>query len=344
METFVEQLMQIIDSPEYGDCIWWNSPGNGFLLAPKKFTEKVVKKYFQGTKFESFTRKLNRWGFKRVMKGGSPAGVLMYRHDLFQSGKPELLKKMRTITNEQRKEMIRDHQMSTCQPAMHRFLLSEPAFEQWPGVANAGSSLTNVLRGLCRPSSTFLADRSSNRQEVNQHQSNAEKLTILRRLQGLPASSTMSSSIFVDRTLGDQQQANRVEPSAVLREMHRLEEDRNAMLIAAGLRHRLLHGQREELIGVTPSFRSSFPANVLASRILQAASQVPPSAAPEAAGLRLGYNLLNSIKPFSSVGVGFRQGAHQLQTTNAKHLPLFRSNGETETVNRFLAQEVPQYP
>jgi hypothetical protein len=311
--TFPEQLMQIIYSQEFGDSIWWNSPGDGFFLVPKKFTEKVVKKFFQGTKFESFTRKLNRWGFKRVMKGGSPAGVLMYHHDLFQSDKPELLKKMRTITTEQRKEqMIRDHQMPTCQPAMHRLRLSEPAFEQWPGVTNAGSSLTNALRGLCRPSSTFLTDRSNSRQVVSQVQSNAEKLTILRRLQGLPASSTMSSSLFVNRTLGDQQQANRVEASAVLREMHRLEEDRNAMLLAAELRHRLVHPQREELIGVTPSFRSSFPANVLASRILHAASLVPPAAAPEAAGVRLDYNLLNSIKPFPSVGVGFRQGDHQL--------------------------------
>jgi hypothetical protein len=311
--------MQIIDSPEYGDCIWWNSPGDGFLLVPKKFTEKVVKKYFQGTKFESFTRKLNRWGFKRVRKGGSPAGVLMYHHDLFQSGKPELLKQMRTITNEQRKEQIigqwrlsRDHQMPTCQPAMHRLLLSEPAFEQWPGVPDAGSSLTNVLRGLCRPSSTFLADRSINRQEVNQVQSNTERLTILRRLQGLPSSSTMSSSLFADRALGDQQRVNQVYPSAVLREMHRLEEDRNATILAAELRHRLHQAQREGLVGVTPSFRSSFPANVLASRILQAASLGPPAAAPEAAGLRLGYSLLNPIKPFPSVGVGFREEGHQL--------------------------------
>jgi hypothetical protein len=313
--------MQIIDSPEFGDSIWWNSPGDGFLLVPKKFTEKVVKKYFQGTKFESFTRKLNRWGFKRVMKGGSPAGVLMYHHDLFQSGKPELLNKMRIVTNEQRKEQMigklrlsRDHQMSTCQPAMHRLLLSEPAFEQWYGVANAGSPLTNALRGLCRPSSTFLADRSINRQEVNKVQSNTDVLTILRRLQGLPSSSTMHSSLFVDRTLGDQQRANRVDPSAFLREMHRLEEERNAIVQAAELRHRhrLLQAQRKELIGVTPSFRSSFSANVLASRIHQTASLVPPAVAPEAAGLRLSYSLLNSIKPFSSVGVGFLQEDHTL--------------------------------
>jgi hypothetical protein len=280
--------MQIINSLEFEDSIWWNSPGDGFLLVPKKFTEKVVTKYFQGTKFESFTRKLNRWGFKRVMKGGSPAGVFMYHHNLFQSGKPELLNKMRIVTKEDRHwqehRLYREHQMSTCQPAMPRLLLSEPAFEQWSGVADAGSSLTNALRG-------FL--------EVNQVQSNTDTLTILRRLQGLPSSSTMSSSLFADRTLGDQQRANRVNPSSILQEMHRLEEERNAMLLAAELRHRLHQAQREELIGVTSSFRSTVPANVLAKRILQAASLAPPAAAAEAAGLRLGFGLFKSIKPFN---------------------------------------------
>jgi hypothetical protein len=235
------------------------------------------------------------------MKGGSPAGVFMYHHNLFQSGKPELLNKMRIVTKEDRHwqehRLYREHQMSTCQPAMHRLLLSEPAFEQWSGVADAGSSLTNALDGLYRPPATFLTDRSINRQEVNQVQSHTDIQTILRRLQGLPSSSTMSSSLFADRTLGDQQQANRVDPSAVLREMHRLEEDRNAMLLATQFRHRLQQAQREQVIGSTASFRNSFPANVLASRILQAASLVPPAAAPGAAGLRLGYSRLNSIKP-----------------------------------------------
>jgi hypothetical protein len=314
METFPEKMMQILESAEYEDAIWWNPDRVGFSIVPKKFTEKVLTKYFQGTKFESFVRKLNRWGFKRV-KGTGFNCVRMFNHDMFHEGKPELLKNMRIVKKEERdwreqflwqERLSHDYQMAARQSAaMRRLRLSEPAFEQQSGVADAGP-LASAHLGFRSPSSTFFVNRSINHQDVNQVRPIAGVSTAYRLLQSLGSSPTMSSSLLVDRSLDDQLQANRVDSSTILQEINRLEEERNAVISAAGLRHRLLQAQRDELFGVAPLFRSSSSTDVLTSRILQAASMVPPAVTPRAS-LRFGPSLLNSVTPFSSVGVGYRR-------------------------------------
>lgn len=58
---FPGKLMDLLDSGVASDAMWWHDNGDCFCVVPKLFAEKVLDKYFQGTKFESFTRKLNRW-------------------------------------------------------------------------------------------------------------------------------------------------------------------------------------------------------------------------------------------------------------------------------------------
>ncbi len=58
---FPENLMSLLDSGVDSDIIRWLPDGDAFCLKPALFAERVLDKYFQGTKFESFTRKLNRW-------------------------------------------------------------------------------------------------------------------------------------------------------------------------------------------------------------------------------------------------------------------------------------------
>ena len=59
--SFPERLMGLIQKEVATDAIWWLPGGDAFALSPELFPEKVLQKFFQGTKFESFTRKLNRW-------------------------------------------------------------------------------------------------------------------------------------------------------------------------------------------------------------------------------------------------------------------------------------------
>jgi hypothetical protein len=59
--TFPEKLMDLLEEESAKDVMWWLPGGDAFTIVPKNFSENVLDKFFQGTKFESFTRKLNRW-------------------------------------------------------------------------------------------------------------------------------------------------------------------------------------------------------------------------------------------------------------------------------------------
>lgn len=58
--SFPEKLMTLLNGSDVKDSMWWLPDGDAFCLAPANFDD-VLDKYFQGTKLESFTRKLNRW-------------------------------------------------------------------------------------------------------------------------------------------------------------------------------------------------------------------------------------------------------------------------------------------
>ena len=60
--------MDILSNEANADIICWLPHGNGFIINKKKtFANEVLPKYFKASKFTSFTRKLNRWGFTRVV-------------------------------------------------------------------------------------------------------------------------------------------------------------------------------------------------------------------------------------------------------------------------------------
>lgn len=58
--SFPAKLMSLLDGCEVQDSMWWLPDGDAFCLVPSTF-DATLEKHFQGTKFESFTRKLNRW-------------------------------------------------------------------------------------------------------------------------------------------------------------------------------------------------------------------------------------------------------------------------------------------
>lgn len=58
---FPEKLMALLDGKTVSDAMWWLPDGDAFCIIPSVFAQQVLDKHFSGTKFESFTRKLNRW-------------------------------------------------------------------------------------------------------------------------------------------------------------------------------------------------------------------------------------------------------------------------------------------
>ena len=62
--------MEVLSHPAVNDTIAWLPHGRGFIILQKrKFSLDVMPNYFKHSKFTSFTRKLNRWGFTRVSRG-----------------------------------------------------------------------------------------------------------------------------------------------------------------------------------------------------------------------------------------------------------------------------------
>ena len=90
--SFPEKLMEIFEKEETSGTFMWNPKGDAFCLIPHRFSELILAKYFQSTKFKSFTRKLSRWGFTRIEDRNFPPGSIVFRHDQFKRGQPELLR------------------------------------------------------------------------------------------------------------------------------------------------------------------------------------------------------------------------------------------------------------
>lgn len=92
--TFPEKLYELLKVNDCQDAICWLPNGNAFALHPTIFIKKILPKHFEGTKFESFTRKLNRWGFKRIAGEDAPENTFAYSHHLFKRDYPELCRGM----------------------------------------------------------------------------------------------------------------------------------------------------------------------------------------------------------------------------------------------------------
>ena len=72
--------------------ISWLPHGNGFIIHKKKaFANEILPKHFKASKFTSFTRKLNRWGFSRAPRGPETGA---YFHKMFNRDKPEMVLQM----------------------------------------------------------------------------------------------------------------------------------------------------------------------------------------------------------------------------------------------------------
>lgn len=92
--TFPERLMELVMNETDKQALWWMPEGKSFAIDSKKFTKTILAKNFQGSKFESFTRKLARWGFKRLSSPDIPPHTFVFEHPYFQRSQPELAKEI----------------------------------------------------------------------------------------------------------------------------------------------------------------------------------------------------------------------------------------------------------
>lgn len=91
--SFADKLYGILADKKLSPIITWLPSGKSFCIMDKtQFTNVVLPIYFKESKFESFSRRLKRWGFKKAYSAGQK--VVVITHDLFQKDRPDLCKMM----------------------------------------------------------------------------------------------------------------------------------------------------------------------------------------------------------------------------------------------------------
>ncbi|KAJ1993063.1 hypothetical protein H4R33_000811 [Dimargaris cristalligena] len=101
---FPYKLYEMLENPEYRDCLWWNDVNNSFHLNRIRFKEtRKLNLMFTTEKIESIERQLRSYKFtlmndsrKSQTKGKH---IVEYKHELFQRGKPHLLDQIKTGNN-----------------------------------------------------------------------------------------------------------------------------------------------------------------------------------------------------------------------------------------------------
>ena len=85
--------MEVLERDDMESIITWMPHGRAFIvLQPQQLRDIVLPRFFKQTKFMSFTRQLNLWGFKRITKGVDSGA---YYHALFLRGRRCLAMLMR---------------------------------------------------------------------------------------------------------------------------------------------------------------------------------------------------------------------------------------------------------
>jgi len=89
---FLMKLMHVLDCPEYASIISWTADGKSFSINnPIDLVDTVLHYHFKVTKYDSFIRKLHRWGFRKILRG---MNFGCFCNEFFQRGRPQLCKKL----------------------------------------------------------------------------------------------------------------------------------------------------------------------------------------------------------------------------------------------------------
>jgi hypothetical protein len=130
--------MDILSEEGQAETISWLPHGNGFIIHKKKtFANEILPKYFKASKFTSFTRKLNRWGFSRVPRGPETGA---YFHKLFRRDKPKLCMQMTSNSgNKYQNNPLQQHLLPNVPGVMMQGGMPGVAYPFMPGMMPQGN-------------------------------------------------------------------------------------------------------------------------------------------------------------------------------------------------------------
>mmetsp|Transcript_13349 Transcript_13349/g.24222 ORF Transcript_13349/g.24222 Transcript_13349/m.24222 type:complete len:428 (+) Transcript_13349:118-1401(+) len=100
--NFPAKLHKMLSESTHSDVITWMPHGRAWKILDKDLLfSSVIPQYFVCKKYESFTRQLNGWGFKRLHQSGNDLGC--YYHECFLRDLPKLTCLIRRLSANQGK-------------------------------------------------------------------------------------------------------------------------------------------------------------------------------------------------------------------------------------------------
>lgn len=191
--NFPMKLHEILSREEFSSIIAWAPHGRSWrVLKPKTFESKVLPQFFRHGKYNSFTRQVNGWGFRRITQGPDHN---TYYHEFFLRGLPHLCKKMRRVTAITSK--VSDSGVKYPEPDFYRISEINPLPENG-GNGSLTSGLTNEVNSSSREDEVYTSEIESQRDistEALQRRINAPSLaTILGNVQDQSSSIAASLS------------------------------------------------------------------------------------------------------------------------------------------------------
>jgi HSF-type DNA-binding len=98
----------ILSREDFKDIITWLPHGRAWrILKPRDFEVRVIPMFFEHSKFSSFVRQANGWGFRRITQGRDRSA---YYHEQFLRGLPFLSKTMKRPGPSEKKTANPDHE------------------------------------------------------------------------------------------------------------------------------------------------------------------------------------------------------------------------------------------
>lgn len=157
-EIFPQRLMRLLSDFTISDVITWLPHGKSFvILQPEFLAENILPRYFpesasganksknNSCKYPSFTRKLNRWGFRQVTRGPDSGA---FHHKLFCRDQPELCLQMICQRSRRRKDPERNDSVSV----LSRSTSNSPEFNPRP--VTDSESVTSAVPSSSSSSTT----------------------------------------------------------------------------------------------------------------------------------------------------------------------------------------------
>jgi len=100
----VVKLMEAMMTYGRDDIVAWLPDGKSFVIVkPGEFVEQVLNPVFKRAKYESFVRKLHRWGFVRLLSG---SGSDCFHHTYFNKYQREWATKITATTARESKALV----------------------------------------------------------------------------------------------------------------------------------------------------------------------------------------------------------------------------------------------